>query len=149
MILLAHASLATLDIGVTAFLFAGFLALYRLAVQPHWKWALAAGALFGFALASKFVALFFLPLIPLLLAVEWKPKKRRGGALWEARRVNPDPTLQIDDEADCVCGHPQRLHVGGSGCAVPPDESGARRFADNCQSYRPAASRVRQVGQQQ
>jgi dolichyl-phosphate-mannose-protein mannosyltransferase len=76
--LLAHASLATLDIGVTAFVFAGVFALYRLTIQPRWEWALAAGALFGFALASKFVALFFLPLIPLLLAAEWRPKDRKG-----------------------------------------------------------------------
>lgn len=75
--LLGHSAVATLDMGLTFFVFAGFMALRRLAWCRCWPWALAAGSLFGCALATKFAALFFLPLIPILLALEWKPKNRQ------------------------------------------------------------------------
>lgn len=80
--LLGHAAVATLDTGVTVFLLAGFMALHRLAAARRWPWALGAGALFGCALASKFVTLLFLPLIPILLAAEWRPRDRNTIFEW-------------------------------------------------------------------
>lgn len=78
-VLIGHASVATLDMGVTVFLLAGFLSLRRLATDRHWKWAFLSGALFGCALASKYVTLILIPLVPLLLAMEWRP---RGPENW-------------------------------------------------------------------
>lgn len=75
---LGHVSLATLDVGVTTFLFGGFLSLFHLARTKSGTWAAVSGTLFGLALAAKFTTLFFLPLIPLLLAVEWRPRDRAG-----------------------------------------------------------------------
>lgn len=79
---LGHVSLATLDVGVTAFLFGGFFALFQSAKTRSPKWAAASGALFGLALTAKFTTLFFLPLIPLLLALEWRPRDRGGWLQW-------------------------------------------------------------------
>jgi hypothetical protein len=79
---LGHVSLATLDVGVTTFLFGGFFSLFHLARTKSWTWAAASGTLFGLALAAKFTTLFFLPLIPLLLAVEWRPRDRAGILQW-------------------------------------------------------------------
>ena len=79
---LGHSSLATLDVGVTTFLFGGFLSLFQLAKTRSLKWAAASGTLFGLALTAKFTTLFFLPLIPFLLAVEWLPRDAAGMLRW-------------------------------------------------------------------
>jgi 4-amino-4-deoxy-L-arabinose transferase-like glycosyltransferase len=81
-IVLGHASLATLDVGVTMFVLGGFLALVQLAQTKSWRWAATSGLLFGLAMTAKFNALFFLPLIPLLLAMEWLPQGRRALLPW-------------------------------------------------------------------
>lgn len=76
--ILAHASLATLDVGVSALMFASLLALERFAKrQDAWS-AGGTGLLLGFALAVKGVAALFFPLVPILLAISWKSWDRDG-----------------------------------------------------------------------
>jgi hypothetical protein len=73
-----HASLATLDLGVTALLFATFVALARFAAVQTWPWAATAGGLLGLAFTAKGVTVLFMPLVPVLAAVEWRTWDRDG-----------------------------------------------------------------------
>ena len=87
--LLAHSAVATLDVGVTALLFAAFVALERFAERRTWPWAALTGALLGLAFAAKGVAALFFPLVPVLVAVQWKawdrvPRLLAGGAVMVA-----------------------------------------------------------------
>lgn len=75
-----------------------------------------------------------------ILARSAVAKKRRHAAVWEARRVNPDPARALADQADCVCGHPRKRHVNGFGCVVAATGAGPGRFEDDCQNYRPTVS---------
>jgi hypothetical protein len=76
--ILAHGSLATLDLGVSALLFASLLALERFSRrQDAWS-AGATGLLLGLALAVKGVAALFFPLVPVLLAISWQSWDRAG-----------------------------------------------------------------------
>jgi hypothetical protein len=70
--IVAHSALATLDVGVTLLLFAALLVLERFATAKTWPWAAATGALFGLAFAVKGVAALFAPLVPVLVALEWR-----------------------------------------------------------------------------
>src|SRR5262249_43503131 len=69
--ILAHASLATLDVALGVLLFAGFGALARFARTRSLAWAAAAGGLFGLAFAPQGIAAAFPPLVPLLAALGW------------------------------------------------------------------------------
>jgi hypothetical protein len=59
--ILAHASLATTDMALTAFLGAAFLTALRWAERPSWTNALLFGAATGLAAVSKFSSLAFFP----------------------------------------------------------------------------------------
>jgi 4-amino-4-deoxy-L-arabinose transferase-like glycosyltransferase len=76
---IAHGALATLDAGVTALVFAAFVALARFAATALRPWAALSGALLGLGIAAKGVTLIFLPLVPVLAALGW-----RG---WDRERV--------------------------------------------------------------
>lgn len=69
---IAHGALATLDVGVTALVFAAFFALARFAATASRPWAVLAGVLFGLGIAGKGVTLIFLPLVPVLAAIGWR-----------------------------------------------------------------------------
>ncbi len=69
--IIAHGAIATLDMGVTALVLAGFFALARFTATELRPWAVLAGVLFGCGIAAKGVTLIFLPLVPLLAAVAW------------------------------------------------------------------------------
>ncbi|HWP65040.1 MAG TPA: glycosyltransferase family 39 protein [Candidatus Limnocylindria bacterium] len=69
--LLAHGGLATLDMGLTAFIFAAFCALARLTETRSLAWAAAAGVLLGLAFAIKGTAALFFPLVPVLVTLGW------------------------------------------------------------------------------
>jgi hypothetical protein len=69
---IAHGALATLDLGVTALVFAAFVALSRFSATELRPWAALAGALLGLGIAGKGVTLVFLPLVPLLAALGWR-----------------------------------------------------------------------------
>jgi len=75
--ILGHAAVATLDVGVTALVFAAFVALARFAATTRLGWAVATGVCLGLAIATKGVALLFLPLVPALALVEWEGSRRR------------------------------------------------------------------------
>jgi 4-amino-4-deoxy-L-arabinose transferase-like glycosyltransferase len=76
--ILGHAAVATLDVGVTALVFAAFVALARFATTTRLAWAVVTGVCLGLAVATKGVALLFLPLVPVLALVEWAGPRRRG-----------------------------------------------------------------------
>lgn len=76
--LIAHSAVATLDLGVTALLFAALMVAARFARTKEWGWAAATGALFGFAFAVKGTAALFAPLVPVLVAIEWKDWRPSG-----------------------------------------------------------------------
>jgi hypothetical protein len=69
--IIAHGAIATLDMGVTALVFAAFYALARFTATELRAWAALAGALLGLGIAAKGVTLIFLPLVPVLAAVGW------------------------------------------------------------------------------
>ena len=69
---IAHGALATLDMGVTALVFAAFFALSRFTETADRPWAALAGVLLGLGIAGKGVTLIFLPLVPVLAAVGWR-----------------------------------------------------------------------------
>src|SRR5206468_516738 len=70
--IVAHSAVATLDVGVSALLFAAFLALDRFATRRTWPWAMSTGVLLGLAFAVKGVAALFVPLVLVLLVLEWR-----------------------------------------------------------------------------
>jgi hypothetical protein len=76
---IAHSALATLDMGVTALVFAAFCALARFVETAGRPWAALAGVLLGLGIAGKGVTLIFLPLVPVLAAIGW-----RG---WDRERI--------------------------------------------------------------
>ncbi len=76
--LLAHSAVATLDVGVTALLFAAFVTLERFTTRKTWMWAFLSGALLGLALAAKAIAALFILLAPILVIVSWRTWDRRG-----------------------------------------------------------------------
>ena len=76
--LLAHSAVATLDVGVTALLFAALVAAERFAATAAWRTAVLTGILLGLALATKGIAIAFLPLVAVLVASGWRAWDRAG-----------------------------------------------------------------------
>lgn len=75
---LAHAGLATTDMGLTAFFAAAGYTLLRLLEEPTPRFALLFGLTLGLMVLSKFSALAFFPSAVLLAAAWW---------LWQERRL--------------------------------------------------------------
>jgi 4-amino-4-deoxy-L-arabinose transferase-like glycosyltransferase len=76
--ILAHGTLATLDLGVTCFIFIAMYGLQRLLRRPSWLNLIAGGVLLGMALAAKVSALLLLP-ISAGLMVLWSLARWREG----------------------------------------------------------------------
>jgi len=74
--ILAHATLATLDLGVTCFIFIAMYAVQRLLRRPSWTSLVIAGVSLGLALAAKISALIVLP-VSVGLIVLWGLKRWR------------------------------------------------------------------------
>ncbi len=71
--ILAHASLATMDLGVSFFFAASLFAVYNYWLYPNRRLLILTGLVFGLALAAKVTAiLLFLPLLAGLLLAERK-----------------------------------------------------------------------------
>lgn len=70
--LIAHAAVATLDVGVTALLFAAFCALQRFTAKKTFIWAFITGVCLGLAFVTKGVAALLFPLVPVMAALEWR-----------------------------------------------------------------------------
>jgi hypothetical protein len=70
--LIAHGAVGTLDMGVTALLFAAFCTLDHFATARTLRSAAATGLLFGLAFAAKGVTALLVPLVPVMVAVEWR-----------------------------------------------------------------------------
>ena len=80
---LAHASLATVDVGASLTIFAFCFLLTRLGDHPTLYRLIGAGAALGLALAAKFTALFALPWVALWLVLE-PGQTRRRKLMWIA-----------------------------------------------------------------
>ncbi len=85
--ILGHSSLVTADIVVSSFLLMAFFALYKVHEKKTIKWQVIAGLTVGLAVASKFSAIFFLPILPVLLAVGLERWDRKGIA-WFAMTLS-------------------------------------------------------------
>jgi 4-amino-4-deoxy-L-arabinose transferase-like glycosyltransferase len=69
--IIANASLATLDIGVTTLAFLAMYVFWKWCQRGNWRHAAGAGILFGCALASKATAAVFVPVMVVQL-VGWR-----------------------------------------------------------------------------
>ncbi|MGH2593553.1 MAG: ArnT family glycosyltransferase [Anaerolineae bacterium] len=76
--LVAHGMLATTDLGVTLFIFAATYALWRAMRSTGRRWFIAAGALAGLALVSKYSALFLVPIFATLLLLHIRAGRAFG-----------------------------------------------------------------------
>jgi tetratricopeptide (TPR) repeat protein len=65
--IIAHSGLATLDMGVTVFLFFAFFLLWKASREKHARWWMAACVAMTLALLCKFTAVLVLPLFVVLL----------------------------------------------------------------------------------
>lgn len=79
---LAHAHVATIDMGCAFTMMLAALAVRRSCLEPGWRWAAVCGAALGLALAVKYTAVLLLPVIAILLPLSrlWsgnRPDKRR------------------------------------------------------------------------
>ncbi|WP_263366875.1 ArnT family glycosyltransferase [Edaphobacter bradus] len=77
---LAHGTLISTDMGSACFILAGVYAFYRFAIQPGWKWLLAAGLLAGLAMVAKFTGILIAPML-LVIAVAEGIRKRSAVVL--------------------------------------------------------------------
>jgi 4-amino-4-deoxy-L-arabinose transferase-like glycosyltransferase len=87
--LIAHASLATIDLAVTATVLVAAYFFWRWAEEPGWRYCLAAAAAFALAVLSKFSALAFLPPVAGLYFVTARGRRWREidpAAVWTAVR---------------------------------------------------------------
>ena len=88
--ILAHARLATTDLGLTVFALLAGYTLWRFLKSPSWGRALLAGVSFGLLQNTKFTAGLFIPLFALVIAVGmaqiWVRNKRsqEKGSNWFA-----------------------------------------------------------------
>jgi 4-amino-4-deoxy-L-arabinose transferase-like glycosyltransferase len=77
---LAHAGLATTDMGLAAGLVAAFYVLLLWAETPSWKRSAALGAVTGMALLTKFTALGYFPAAAFFALLAYLIVKRPGAA---------------------------------------------------------------------
>lgn len=83
---IAHASLATLDLPITFFVFVTIYALWSYLKRPHWARMLVLSLALACALTTKVQALLLVPLVLLILAVSGGHRvlrrKQSPGFLW-------------------------------------------------------------------
>jgi len=77
---LAHAGVATTDMGVTACLAAAFLAMLAWAESPDWRRAIVFGVATAASVLTKFTALGYFPITAGLALAAWWWVKRPSGA---------------------------------------------------------------------
>jgi hypothetical protein len=75
--IIAHSSLATLDLPIAFFVFLTFYALWRYVRRPHWLSMLGLSLALACAFATKVQAVLLLPLILIALAVSLRSNLRR------------------------------------------------------------------------
>lgn len=78
--LIAHGSLVTTDMALTATMFASFYTLYRFRSRPVPARLLLAGLTFGLMLASKHSAIYMLPILLLLICADILMSRVKSGA---------------------------------------------------------------------
>jgi len=83
--ILAHARLVTTDVGVTTFTFITFYYLWNYYQKKHKKYLYLSGLFFGLALAAKYTALYFIPIVGVVIAYEAYSKKKNLLGLFEKK----------------------------------------------------------------
>jgi hypothetical protein len=68
---LAHASLATNDLGAALLITLAAYASWRLICRPTWPRAVVGGVALGLALTAKFSAVFLIPALPAVALIGW------------------------------------------------------------------------------
>lgn len=91
-VLVAHGSLVTTDMAITATSLLCVLVLYESRAWAWWARTLAMGLAFGLLLASKHSALLMVPLLVLLRLFDAMPAR---GASWSARVHLLQPLLEL------------------------------------------------------
>jgi len=67
--IIAHSSVVTTDLGATFFIFVSIYCLWRFCQKPTWRKLILTGFVFGLAQATKFSALFLVPIFIMLLII--------------------------------------------------------------------------------
>jgi hypothetical protein len=88
--ILAHAALATTDVGLAAFTMLFLFTVWRYAQRPDWKRLLACGVALGAVLGAKFSAVLLLPVAAVLL--------------WAATRGERETIPKAEPNSPCPCG---------------------------------------------
>jgi len=90
-LVVAHAGLATTDLGGASLYFLSALAILRALEGGERRWAILAGAVSGLALASKFTALLLVVVLPV---AAWAASRTRSapGSRLETPRMGPGRT---------------------------------------------------------
>jgi len=83
--IVAHSSLVTTDLGVTLFMFLSIYALWKYSRRPHPLRILVFGLMIGAAFASKFTALWLLPIFAMLALFLLFSKEPLPARPWSAR----------------------------------------------------------------
>jgi hypothetical protein len=73
--ILAHSSLATLDLGLTLFMFLAIYAFWRFLREPRHGRMVVAGITFGLAMAAKYSAILLVPMYFILVLVAHSKRK--------------------------------------------------------------------------
>lgn len=107
--ILAHAALATTDVGLAAFTMLFLFTVWRYAQRPDWKRMLACGVALGAVLCAKFSAVFLLPVAAVLL--------------WAAARGNRETNPKAGPNTPCPCGSGKKYKKchGAEGAAPGPE----------------------------
>ena len=79
---LAHGALVTTDAGSACCFLAAIYAFYRFCKKRSWQRLLLAGIAAGLLLAAKFTGIFLLPMLLLVVLLEWA-LTRRARVLWQ------------------------------------------------------------------
>lgn len=100
--ILAHSYLVTTDVGLAAFTILLMFALWNYVRDPSWKRLVFCGLALGGVLATKFSAVFLLPVVALLLmaCLRWRPNPESAGEpaiLWPRLPSRPLSDAEADD----------------------------------------------------
>ena len=113
----AHSSLVTTDVGLTAFMLLFLFALWRYIERPGWRRLVLCGLALGAVLGTKFSAVLLVPIeaVLLLAAVRWPVKALRETTEPQQRVAKARPN------SPCPCGSGKKYKKCHGAGATPAD----------------------------
>lgn len=139
--LIAHGHLATNDIGCACFTVLTAYTFWRFLQEPNWKRAVIAALSLGFALTSKFSALFLLASFPLMFAADWYFKESRLRDFKRLKQILLMSTVGLVIVVAaiwCVYGlKPWALSLNNSGASTPSYFTGIREVLQRIERGNP------------